>query len=230
MSEKKAFPFLGISLAFVTLLSIVGIATSIFLYREWVNTKRLLANPSEASKLEVKELVGRMSKLMMLPDEEPELATVMEEEKLKDQKFFMNAKNGDKILIFTKAQKAILYRPSTHVIIDVAPLVTDPQSSASGQMQSPLRIALRNGTDTIENIKKMEDTLKATVQNSTIVERTNAKVKTYKETVVYDITGSNAEVAGKLAQMIGAKVGTTLPTGETAPKADFLIILGSDQK
>ena len=64
-----------------------------------------------------------VSKLMVLPtDETPTMATVSDPEKLKNQAFFVNAKVGDKVLIYTKARKAILFSPSQNKIIEVSPL------------------------------------------------------------------------------------------------------------
>lgn len=75
------------------------------------------------TKEETDNLVREVAKLMDLPTgEAPTVATVLDKEKLKDQSFFKNAENGDKILIYTGANKAILYRPDTHKIIEVLPL------------------------------------------------------------------------------------------------------------
>ena len=60
---------------------------------------------------------------MVLPeDEEPSVATVADPEQLAGQPFFSKAKKGDKVLIYTNAQKAILYDPVAKKIIDIAPL------------------------------------------------------------------------------------------------------------
>lgn len=68
------------------------------------------------------KLVIAVGKLAQLPvDEKPTVATVMDATKLKGQAFFAKAANGDKVLIFTQAQKAYLYRPSTNKIIEIAP-------------------------------------------------------------------------------------------------------------
>lgn len=78
---------------------------------------------------EIEDVVKKVGMLMVLPEgEEPTLATVSDPEKLKDQPFFKNAQLGDKVILYTKAQKAILYRPSLNKIIEVAPInLTPPQ-------------------------------------------------------------------------------------------------------
>jgi len=62
-----------------------------------------------------------VGKLMVLPEgETPTIATVSDPDKLKDQAFFAHAKTGDKVLIYAKAKKAILYSPTDNRIVEVA--------------------------------------------------------------------------------------------------------------
>lgn len=70
---------------------------------------------------DVKNTVEWVGKLILLPtDETPTIATVSDPEKLKDQSFFSRAQYGDKVLIYTKSAKAILWRPETGQIIEVS--------------------------------------------------------------------------------------------------------------
>jgi hypothetical protein len=50
------------------------------------------------------------------------VATVSDASKLQSQQFFAKAQNGDKVLIFTNAKRAVLYRPSTNKVIEYAPV------------------------------------------------------------------------------------------------------------
>ena len=50
------------------------------------------------------------------------MATVSDPEKLKDQPFFAKAQKGDKVLIYSNSQKAILYSPTEDKIVEVAPI------------------------------------------------------------------------------------------------------------
>lgn len=76
-----------------------------------------------------KNLVTEVEKLIELPtDEAPTIATVLAEDKVSKELFFKNAKVGDKLLAYLKAKKAVLYRPSTNKIIEVAPIVLDSES------------------------------------------------------------------------------------------------------
>jgi len=75
-----------------------------------------------AAQAEANALLTQVGKLMELPNETPTIATVSDVTKLKNQAFFSDAKNGDKVLIYVQAKKAILFRPSENKIIDVAPV------------------------------------------------------------------------------------------------------------
>lgn len=86
-------------------------------------------NPELKAQIEVSELLSRVGKLIVLPENEmPTLATILDENKVKEELFFKNAKNGDKLLAYVKNKKAILYRPSTNKIVEVAPIIFDQTS------------------------------------------------------------------------------------------------------
>ena len=73
------------------------------------------------------QVVERVAKLMLLPDETPTIAVVSDLSKLQGQLFFANAKEGDVVLMYPKARKAILYSPTLNKIIEVAPITNDKQ-------------------------------------------------------------------------------------------------------
>ena len=109
-------------------LVLIGAAggTAYYFYTKYQTAQTALDNPEALAQNEVKQLTDRLSKLIILPeDEEPTVATVLDKDKLKDQPFFAKAENGDKVVIFTKAAKAILYRPSANKIIEVTPIALD---------------------------------------------------------------------------------------------------------
>jgi|SRR3989344_5799275 len=93
-------------------------------------SNKILGNSASKELSEAADLVEKVGKLIDLPGETPTIATVTDLTQLSDQPFFKNAQNGDKILIFTEAKKAILYRPSTNKIIETAPLILPTPSKA----------------------------------------------------------------------------------------------------
>ena len=80
-------------------------------------------DPQEAARAATAKLIEEVGKLTDLPQgETPTVATVSDVTKLKNQAFFAKAQNGDKVLIYTQAKRAILYRPSTNKVIEIAPV------------------------------------------------------------------------------------------------------------
>lgn len=111
-------------------LIVILIGAGFYFYRQYAALK---ANPATAdAEREVISLVAEVSKYMILPDETPTVATVTDVTKLQDQAFFAKAKNGDKVLIFTQAKKAILFDPVAKKIVEVAPInIGDSQTRAT---------------------------------------------------------------------------------------------------
>lgn len=115
-------------ISLLVILAIGGMITGITYFRKY---QALKANPTIEAQKETEALVVTVSKLMELPtDEIPTVATIADKEKLKDQPFFTKAENGDKLLAFSKASLAILYRPSVNKIINVAPIFIDQKAEA----------------------------------------------------------------------------------------------------
>lgn len=109
---------LGIIVITVVTLVLVGaIATSIYFYR------KANVSPQEDASKDLTNTIKAVGKLLVLPtDETPTMATVSDPEKLKDQPFFAKAQKGDKVLIYSDSQKAILYNPKENKIVEVAPI------------------------------------------------------------------------------------------------------------
>lgn len=92
----------------------------------------LTQDPVQVNAQEVSDISAKLSRLMVLPtDETPTLATVSDPEKLKNQAFFANAKTGFKVLVYAKAQKAILFDPYTNKIVEVAPINSNTQATST---------------------------------------------------------------------------------------------------
>ena len=82
---------------------------------------------------ETEQIINQVSKSVQLPNGEvPTIATVDNASKLKDQVFFKDAQNGDKVLYYAKSGQAVLYRPSTNKVILFA-YVNLPQNSSNAQ-------------------------------------------------------------------------------------------------
>ena len=128
---KVSFKFLSILL--VILIAVGGYGAAYYYFNQYKQTKIVLDNPEVASQNEVKDITEKLGKIYLLPEgEEPTVATVLDKEKLKDQPFFSKAENGDKVIIYSKSQIAILYRVSSNKIITVAPVsLQQPEASSA---------------------------------------------------------------------------------------------------
>jgi|SRR3989344_854133 len=112
----------------ITLL-FASATAAVYFYFQY-NTIKL--NPQKIAQDERAALLTQVSRLIVLPTgEDPTLATVSNIDVLRSQPFFANSKNGDKVLIYVKARKAILYDEVNNKIVEVAPInIGDSSSSA----------------------------------------------------------------------------------------------------
>jgi len=206
----------------VSLVVLIGAAY--YFYKQNKDTQFLLKNPAMASKLEADDLTKKIGVFMELPAEQPTIVTVVDKEKLQDQNFFKKAENGDKVIIYANEKMAILYRPSTKKIIEVAPVT----SENSGAVQRSMQIALYNGTKKAGMTADLEKQLTLKLNNIAISSKVNAKKTDYENTFVVDVVGDKPELAKQLADLINAQV-SDLPEGEDRPSnADLLVIIGAD--
>jgi|GEM_PF-3377916 len=120
LAALKNLPgFVKIIIACVVLAIIAGsLATFI--------SNQTPADPSHVTQADVDNLVARVGALILLPqDETPTIATVTDLNALSGQAFFAHASIGDKVLMYPKAQRAILYSPTQNKVITDGPIVVD---------------------------------------------------------------------------------------------------------
>lgn len=103
----------------ILILIVAAIATPVYFYLKYRHIKD---SPAVKGQQDAKAVIEAVGKLIDLPkDDVPTVATVTDPEAVKDQSFFQNAKKGDKVLIYSKANKAILYDPVAKKIVEIAP-------------------------------------------------------------------------------------------------------------
>jgi hypothetical protein len=96
---------------------IIAGAPGTYFFLQYNKTQQLLNNPTAASKEEIKGLLEKISKLMVLPnDENPTVATVSDKSKLSGQAFFAKAENGDKVIIYASSVDRIIDVTSVNVV------------------------------------------------------------------------------------------------------------------
>lgn len=87
---------------------------------------------------ELDTLLMALAPITDLPaSETPTLATVTDRSKLSEQAFFAQAENGDKVLLYRDAGRAILYRPSTGKLVNVAAIASEAVAAAPAAQPLP---------------------------------------------------------------------------------------------
>jgi len=211
----------------LTIVVLAAAGVAIYFYLQYQKAQTQLTKTTQSN--EQAALIAEVGNLMVLPtNEQPTIATVSDVNKLKSQSFFTHARDGDKVLIYTKAQEAILYDPLANKIVEVGPISLTqitPTPKGPTPTPAPIRIAIYNGTPTAGLATKIGQEIMQKMPEATIVAKSDAK-QNYSSTIVTDLTGKNTATAATLTELLGAKL-SSFPNGEVKPKnADLVVILG----
>jgi hypothetical protein len=227
-----------------TALLLITISIAGYFFYQYQKAQTELKTPSLKAQQEVTNIVDKVAKLIELPRNEiPTIATVSDKSKLKDQLFFANTENGDKVLIYQNAKKAILYRPSINKLIEVSTInvanqnkgqvsgvETEKQVSSTSAIKitpAPIKVVIYNGTATVGLAKVAEKQINdKKIPGVNVVETDNAVRKDFPNTLIIDLKGNNQQISEQLATIVNGQLSKDFPETEEKPDADILVIVG----
>ena len=132
-------------------LLVVVLGTSIYFF---IKYQSLAQDPTLQAKAKTAEVVKELSKLMVVPnDPNTVMATITDKSKLAGQKFFDLAQNGDEVVLFPGALKAVIYRPSTHRIVDIGPFSPNADAATPAPTSS-VQTTASTSTSASSTVKK----------------------------------------------------------------------------
>ncbi len=128
--NKKTIPWIIVG---------VLVVCSVFLFGQYRAAEhKLRAGGIPTASKQVTDVITKVRKLIILPaDETPTVATVKNADKLKGQSFFVSAKEGDKVVVYSREKLAILYRPSVNQIVTVQSVSVSPNTAPTQPATSP---------------------------------------------------------------------------------------------
>lgn len=219
---RRKISVVKIFFLFVFFALIAGIAVTGYLYYQARQKLMFLSTPQGQQQLSAKEIEAvqaQLSKLTLLPEESPVVATITDAGYLASQSaFYQQSQNGDKVVVYPVAQKAFIFSPSRNIIVNSGPLINQ-------NADQTLNIEVRNGSTTPGLGDKVKTDLEA--QGAVVTKVTNASRKTYGQTIVVGLTEkAQGSVVQSVATFLKGDVVTQLPTAEASSTADVVVILG----
>lgn len=158
-----------------------SLGTAAYFYTEYKKVTEV-----RTPEAELESIVADISEHFELPTSEtPTLATVTDREKLSGQEFFASSQNGDKVLLYQDGRKAILYRPSTGKIVNVAPIGVEEPASVSEEVPAPADSGTVAGADTTAEPAPTEETVV-----EAIIPAEPARIALYNGTKKIGLTGA----------------------------------------
>lgn len=225
----------------ILLISLAGV--SYYFYHKYQTLKQASPVKQGVEKNEMQLLTEKIGTIIVLPEgENPTIYTISDISKVKDKVFFSKAKNGDVVLLYMQAKKAILYDPKINKIVEVAPLVVPSDAVPTPELKTEVnsslsvtpivavvkntKISIYNGTKTASLAAEGEKKISSTIRNITVVEKDDS-IKDYAKTIVIDVYGENNDLAKQIATLMDGTV-EKLPLGEKPPKGELLVIMGGN--
>lgn len=111
----------------VTILIIMLASLTVLFFWLYNDVKNDRSDSTQGQAKETsKRIIENVSKLYVVPErEQPTVAAIQDKDKLKEQGFFRQAKDGDYVIVYTKAKLALLYRESINKLVNVGPVSTE---------------------------------------------------------------------------------------------------------
>ena len=117
-----------VSFVILIIIALGGGGAGLYYYNQYTQAVKRASDP----KIEVKELLVKLGKLIDLPTEEPTVATVTNADQITSQPFFAKAKNGYRVVLYTNERLAILYDDKANKIINVGTINVSDTATPSG--------------------------------------------------------------------------------------------------
>jgi hypothetical protein len=223
-----------LGLVFISIV-ITILVPGVYIYTTYFNSSfELKTNKDNNFSATLEKVRG----LIDLPaDETPRIATISDKEKLKDQAFFNSSQVGDQVLLYYKAKKAILYRPATNKIVEVAPIFDESaQSTASGDLNpviaaseaTRLKTVILNGTNKPGLAASIESSLAKSHPEIKVLEKGNASAD-YQKSLLIIINPQYKARAQEIARDLNLSLEDLPEAEKNQENADILIILGQDK-
>jgi len=136
-SKRKGTPYRVYLIAVIAILALG--AGGYYGYGYWKAKQNSPEAQAAAADAEKQDVLKKLSKLMVIPEGDPVLFKVSDQEQMrKQQAFFKDTVNDDVLLVFQASSKAIIYRPSTNVIINVGPINFDQTKDTAATPKTPV--------------------------------------------------------------------------------------------
>ncbi len=151
---KNALPFVRRNIRWIILVCVVLLLGITF---ELGRLSVYRVHPEIASNEQAQAILDRVGKLIQLPTNEiPTMATIQDATSAKQgQPFLAKAQHGDVLIVYSNAAEAILYRPSTNLLVNVGPVSTNKSTNmAVSTATTPPPVAPANTTNATTTKKK----------------------------------------------------------------------------
>lgn len=238
-SARRVAAFLKSQSKLLIIIILVSLASWLFYnYREVKKEVVRLSTPEGQQALldqQTEDTIERIKKHMVLPEDEgPTVVTITDIDLLAEQQpFFGGAQNGDKVLVYVGARKAIIYSPERDIVVNVGTIVAGNEDVVVDEPENEfwmLDIEIRNGTDAPSLAQTISSQLTTTNENFNIVNVSDSENKEISQTVIVDMgKTNNKDLISSVGNILGVTTTNLIPEGEEDSDAEVLIILGENQ-
>ena len=238
------------------ILTGVGLIASFgfLIYRQYRFQKEFTETKSVASQAslgidtdEAARIIDKVRSLVVVPaGEEPTVARISDVTRLSGQQFFAQAMNGDHVLVFQQAHRAILFRESENRVVEFTTVTfagtptPSPEPEVAGveanqPTATPLvtvmpvsyTVFLLNALGDNETLERFKEQFAQEAPELRVVGEAVAK-GTYSLSLIVDIAGDKEDVVRTYRDKLELGI-SVYPKGEDPYSADFLIVVGLDR-